>query len=164
MLTQVRAGLAQSTEIDDSFDSGVLCGTGECQSQLMIVLGVVRSRRHHGMDEVIRCLTSFQLAGQRRFVGQVCQSDLNVWVSSPRAILQFGWRPHQTPDCVAVLEQTRGKTATDVPSHPGYRYAFRDCHKTPSDPIVLSWPSAVPNCRPAAPSHACRRIVLSKDN
>src|SRR5271165_6988845 len=111
MLAQVWAGLAQSAQIDDALDPGVSSGACECQSQLMIVLGVVGSRRHHGMDEVIRCLTSFQLAGQRRFVGQICQSDLNVWVSSPRAILQFGWRPHQTPDCIAVLEQTRGKTA-----------------------------------------------------
>src|SRR5664279_2920483 len=131
MLTQIRAGLTQSTEIDDSLDSGILSGTCECQSQLMILLGVVRSRRHHGMDEVIRCLASFQLAGQGRFVGQVCQSDLNVWISSPRAILQFGWCPHQTPDCIAVLEQTRGKTATNVPSYAGYRYAVRYRHKSP---------------------------------
>src|SRR5664279_637356 len=163
MFAQIRAGLAQSTEIDDSFDSGVLCGTGECQSQLMILLGVVRSRRHHGMDEVIRCLASFQLAGQGRFVGQVCQSDLNVWISSPRAILQFGWCPHQTPDCIAVLVQTRGKTATNVPSYAGYRYAFRDRHITPSHPKVLRWPSAVPNCRPTCPSQQADGIVLSKD-
>src|SRR5271157_1383487 len=138
MLTQIRAGLAQSTKIDDSFDSGILSGTCECQSQLMIVLGVIRSRGHHGMDEVKRCLTSFQVAGQRGFVGQVDLFDLNIWISGPRAVLQLSWRPHQTADCIAAFEQTWGEAATNVPSYPGYRYAFRYRHKSPSQPKLLS--------------------------
>src|SRR5208283_4454331 len=80
-----------------------------------------------------------------------------------RAILQFGWCPHQTPDCIAVLEQTRGKTATNVPSYAGYRYAFRDRHITPSHPKVLRWPSAVPNCRPSCPSQQADKHKLSKN-
>src|SRR5664279_363820 len=136
MFTQIRAGLTQSTEIDDSFDPGILSGTCECQGQLMIVRGVVRPSGHHGMDEVISCLTSFQVVRQGRLVGEVCQSDLNVWISGPRAILQFSWCPHQTTDWIAVLQQTRGKTATNVPSHAGYRYAFRTRHKTPLQPKV----------------------------
>ena len=63
-----------------------------------------------------------------------------------------------------MLEQTRGKTATNVPSYPGYRYAFRYRHITPSQPKVLSWPAlAVPNCRPASPVQQVNKHKLSKN-
>ena len=71
MLTQIRAGLPQSTKIDDAFDAGIAGRPCECQSQLTIVLSVVRSRRHHGMHEVERSLASLQVACERRFVFQV---------------------------------------------------------------------------------------------